>query len=240
MANRIMYGLKSLLCMLGIMGCPLLLAESSPSSVDWVPVYLEPQHKRVFENDFTEVLDVTLPPGYVSQYHQHQLNLVYITISGSHVWAQPLGGERREVNVNTGDLRFSADNHPLPHIHRVGNIGDSPFRVIGVAIKSSQNEDHANHNKLALEGDLDAFELAIENEQASVYRIKLQAGESTGEHRHNNPMMLVYTDNGRVGDMSKEGEKVVAGQFQWQPSAITHDLKNMGEMPIEIIEVQWR
>ena len=97
---------------------------------DWVPVYEEPKHRPVFENEQVLILDVNLPPGYVSLYHEHRLDTLYVTLSGTQVYAQPLGGEQRHADVKTGDLRFSSDNHDLPHIHRVGNVGEEPFHII--------------------------------------------------------------------------------------------------------------
>ena len=68
------------------------------------------------------ILNVYIPAGDVSLYHEYRIDLLYVTISQTTAWAQPLLGEKREADVKTGDLRFSSDNHPLPHVHRVGNI----------------------------------------------------------------------------------------------------------------------
>ena len=72
----------------------LLLCCSALYAEDWIPVYEEPRHKLVFENDHAMILNVFLPPGYVSLYHEHRLDLLYVTIVGTKVWAEPLGGER--------------------------------------------------------------------------------------------------------------------------------------------------
>lgn len=75
---------------------------------DWVPVYEEPRHKPVFENDHAMILNVFLPPGYVSLYHEHRLDLLYVTIVGTKVWAEPLGGERGEkTGVHTHHLPYT-------------------------------------------------------------------------------------------------------------------------------------
>ena len=106
-------------------GLVLGLTLSLPGAMagDWVPVAEEPRHRPVFENEQAIILDVNLPPGYVSLYHEHRIDLLYVTISGTQVWAQPLNGQRMNADVATGDLRFSSDNHDLPHIHQVGNVG---------------------------------------------------------------------------------------------------------------------
>lgn len=202
---------------------------------DWVPVYKEPKHRLVFENDQVMILDVNLPPAYVSLYHQHQIDLLYVTITGTQVWAQPLDGDRREADVKTGDLRFSSDNHGLPHIHRVGNIGTSPFHVIGIGIKSE-----ISGNVVPLEGDTDGMQLADEKPHASVYRIILKPGEKTGLHKHNLPFTQVYLSAGKLGSDTGETSLVEAGEFLWHDGGESHRYENAGNETIEIIEMQSR
>lgn len=204
---------------------------------EWVPLQDEPRHQLVFENGQAKILDVNLPPGYVSLYHQHTLDLLYVTISGSKVWAEPLGGQKREADVKRGDLRFSSDNHSLPHIHRVGNIGDAPFRVIAVGLKDATGSPKEIQ---AVNGDLQGLEMAMEKPHASVYRIHLKPGESTGTHRHNLPVTHVHLNGGQLKDESGTALQVEPGQFQWHPGGFSHRFQNVGEEAIDIVEVQWR
>lgn len=224
--------LKILLPCLGI-----ILCVEKGWAEDWVPVQQEPQHRLVFENDRARILDVNLPPGYVSLYHRHVMDLLYVTISGSKAWAEPLGGQKREVEVKTGDLRFSSDNHGLPHIHRVANIGDSPFRMIAVGLKAATESGKAAP---AVTGDLRKLNLALEKSHAGVYRIQLKPGEKTGIHRHNLPVTQIYLNSGQLIDEEGEIIQVEPGQFQWQVGGFSHRYQNAGDKTIDIIEVQWR
>lgn len=216
-------------------GLGLTLFCITANSEDWVPVYDEPRHRLAFENDQVMILDVNLPPGYVSLYHQHQLDLLYVTITGTQVWAQPLDGNRREADVKTGDLRFSSDNHALPHIHRVGNIGTSPFHVIGIGIKSE-----VSGNVVPLAGDTSGLQLAMEKPHASVYRIILKPGEKTGLHQHKLPFTQVYLSAGKLVGNAGNIAMVEAGEFLWQAGEQGHSYENAGDETIEIIEMQWR
>jgi len=222
--------LRSILFFLGI-------ASFGPSvySEDWVPVYEEPKHRLVFENDHAFILNVNLPLGYESLSHEHKLNVLYVTISGSKVWAQPMGGNRREVVVATGDLRFSSDNHDLPHVHKVGNIGTTPFHLIGIAIK-----DEVSGDVTPLEGDTSGMELAIEKSHARVYRILLKPGEKTGLHQHNLPFAEVFMNRGTLADANGDAKSVQAADFEWHEGGKSHSFENTGEEAIEIIEMQWR
>lgn len=215
----------------------LTLFPSAAWTADWVPVAEEPRHRPVFENEQAIILDVNLPPGYVSLYHEHRIDLLYVTITGTQVWAQPLNGERMHADVATGDLRFSSDNHDLPHIHQVANVGSSPFHIIGIGRKGS---DHSKASTIAIDGDTEGLVLDQQKTQASVYRIRLAPGEKTGEHRHNLPHAHVFLTDGMLSVGSGGTIPVTAGQFLWQPGNITHVYENGGDQPLEIVEMQWR
>ena len=61
-----------------VVAASLLLSAQKPNEV---PVAEEPQHKIVFKNDFVRVLDATLPSGYVTLNHRHDVDNVSITMS---------------------------------------------------------------------------------------------------------------------------------------------------------------
>jgi hypothetical protein len=54
---------------------------SSAQTAAAVPVDQEPQHKVVFKNEFVRVLDATLPPGYVTLNHAHNVDNVSVAMS---------------------------------------------------------------------------------------------------------------------------------------------------------------
>lgn len=200
-----------------------------------IPVYEEPRHQLAFENDHVRILNVNLPPDYVSLYHQHQLDMLYVTLSGSKVWAEPLGGEKRYADVETGNLRFSSDNHDLPHIHRVGNVGNTPFHLIGIAIK-----DAPSGQEQAIDGDMQGMHLAIEKPHGHAYRITLQPGEKTGLHTHHLPFVSVNLSSGTLIGQDGQIETISAGEYQWHDREFTHYYENGGDEAIEIIELQWQ
>ena len=204
-------------------------------SEEWIPVYEEPRHRMVFENDDAMILNVYIPAGDVSLYHEHRIDLLYVTISGTTVWAQPLGGEKREADVTTGDLRFSSDNHPLPHVHRVGNIGLTPFHVVAVGIKGG-----ISGKEPALEGDTSGMTLDQVKPHAGVYRIRLEPGMKSGMHTHNLPFVAVNLKSGKLLADNGAAQSVKAGEYHWYESGVSHHYENTGSEPIEIIEIQWR
>lgn len=217
-----------------LMLCILFMLEPALSE-EWMPVYEEPRHRPVFENDHAMILNVYIPPGDVSLYHEHRIDLLYVTISGTTVWAQPFGENKREADVKTGDLRFSSDNHGLPHVHRVGNIGLTPFHVVGVGIK-----DEISGGDSPIEGDTSGMTPDTAKPHAGVYRIRLEPGEKTGMHTHTLPFAAVNLTSGKLLGENGEEKSVKAGEYQWYEGGLRHQYENAGGEVVEIVEVQWR
>ena len=181
-------------------------------SEEWIPVYEEPRHRLVFENDHAMILNVYIPAGDVSLYHEHRLDLLYVTISGTTVWAQPLGGEQREADVTT-----------------------APFHVVGVGIK-----DEMSGLERPIEGDTSGMLLDQVKPHASVYRIRLGPGVKSGMHTHNLPVAEVNLTHGTLLGENGEEKSVEAGEYHWYEAGLSHQYENTGDEPIEIIEIQWR
>lgn len=215
------------------LGPGILLSSAATGGEDWVPVYEEPRHRLVFENDEVMILDVDLPPGDVSLYHRHQLDFLYVHISGAKVWARPLGGEKRFADVPTGSLRFSSDNHELPHIHQVGNVGDTPFQLIAVGVKGA-----ASGRADPIEGDLAKLQLVTGKRHASAWQINLAPGESSGKHRHHLPFTRVFLTGGTLREENGEMVEVKAGDYRWFPGGDSHKYENAGTEAMQIVEVQ--
>ena len=129
-------------------------------------------------------------------------------------------GNGGEADVKTGDVRFSSDNHGLPHVHRVGNIGTTPFHVVAIGVR-----DNKPSGETALEGDTGAMVPVMEKPHASVYRIRLLPGEKTGVHTHHLPYTKVYLTAGELSNGNGTIQQVEAGDFLWQPGGETHSMQ---------------
>jgi hypothetical protein len=125
-----------------------------------VPVDQEPQHKVVFKNDFVRVLDATLPPGYVTLNHRHDIDSVSVMVANGR------GGE-------TGRAGFSKGGYS----HTVTNSGQGITRFIVVEIVKT---DHPNANA----ADLPKHTLETENDRVRIYRVKIPVGEALSSHTH--------------------------------------------------------
>lgn len=109
-----------------------------------VPVIQEPRHRTVLESGSTRILDVQIPPGDTTLFHTHDAPLLTVSISFSPTRTQAFGGEwiGPSPNANRTVGRIGSSTNDAEHLvtHRVNNVGDTLFRLIGVINKSAGNE----------------------------------------------------------------------------------------------------
>ena len=82
--------------------------------------------------------------------------------------------------------------------------------------------------------------MVMEKPHASIYRLLLKPGEKTGLHKHNLAFTRVYVNGGKLLNSAGDTYIAEAGDFLWQAGGISHSLENVGEEPVEIIEMQSR
>ena len=238
-------------------------AAALPKTESIVPVYHEPHHRMLFANGTTKILEGQVPPGDTSWYHVHAEPVLYITLSASQQRTQVLGEEWSGGAAGRGAApaagrgaapagRGAPPNGapPLPAIratsttsyydspvtHRITNAGTGLFRFMVVANSSAGDERDVSSVDAGFAG---VPELA--NRWFRSYRIKLAPGESTQSHRHATDSVIVQVSDGKalaVGPMTWElGE---LGRWAWFDGGTTHEIRNVGTVPFEAIEVEVR
>jgi quercetin dioxygenase-like cupin family protein len=207
---------------------------------DWVMVWKEPRHRLVFEKDNIRIISVNIPVGDTSMFHLHDRPTLYVAINGSAMQNQNRGSEWDEPNPgNTrtpGEILYREDYLAKPLNHRVKNIGDQPFRLVGI-LNFGNGSDPADSEALP---DV-AAELASNWFRA--YRHRLAAGESSDTHVHAHPVVVIQTIMGN-SDVTEDGhsvdEKTVSGLFSFHKPGVAHQLHNLGSKEVELVEVEVR
>ncbi|HVY06253.1 MAG TPA: hypothetical protein VHB46_09775 [Burkholderiales bacterium] len=145
---------------------PLLAMAEEP-----IPIEQEPRHRLRFENEFVRYFDVELEPGYLTRFHWHRNDGVFVNIASSPTIAEDLGKDpvaRAERAI--GETYF-IDYGARPKAHRITNAGQSPYHVVDAEIVKSCGSGTA--------GEGPNQTLLIDNARAFVTRIVLHPGEST-------------------------------------------------------------
>ena len=239
------------------------VVASLPKGEQVVPVYHEPHHRMLFQYGTTRILEGQVPPGDTSWYHVHAEPILYITLSTSAQRTQVLGedwgrgrGEGgapaaapgrggapagRGGAANAGGpplLRATSTTsyYDSPVTHRITNAGDRLFRFMVVANSSAGDESTATPADAGFAG---APELS--NRWFRAYRIKLAPGQSTELHRHSTEAVIVQISDGQAfatGPTAWDlGEQ---GRWAWFDGGKEHQIKNVGAVPFEAIEVEVR
>ena len=231
--------------MLGLLAAPVSMAQQAPGGMDakeadWVMVYEEPRHRLVFEKDDLRIISVNIPVGDTSMFHLHDVPTLYVAILGSMMQNQNRGSEWDEPNPELirkpGQIMYREDYLAKPLNHRVKNIGEQPFRLVGI-MNFGHGSDIATSQPVA------GAEAEVESNWFRAYRHQLEAGESSDSHVHEHPVVIVQTvmGNSDVTEGSQSvDEKTVSGLFSFHKAGVEHQLHNLGDDLVELVEVEIR
>ena len=190
----------------------LTVGAQQPSSIDpaAVPVEQEPRHRLVFANEFVRILDVVLPPLYVSQNHTHTYDSVAITILPGIDGPQGLS--------RIGFAGYARGGYS----HVITNQNVSPMRILGVELRGP---DLGSFEELPQ----DEHAPVLTNARVRVTRVRLNAGAAVPEHQHANGYVSVDV---RGGDGP--------GVWKWHPAGEQAAPLAAGSQPLELVEVEPR
>lgn len=203
-----------------------------------VPVYEEPFHHLVYQNALVRVLDVQIPAGDTTQYHVHADPIIGVSVLTARSWEQILGGSPVSIKTPVA-VPVLLDNWArlLPYTHRVG-IEDTvgSHSVIGEWLGSTGIDCPALTETVNRH-------LVKEGKIARVYEVRLAAHADAETHVHVCPGLTVL---GTTGALSEEGTApaagggVGAGRWEWRNAGHQHALRNTGDTPLIVYEIDWR
>ncbi len=199
-----------------LIGAVLLLAGTIQTVV---PVEREPQHHPVFRNAYVNVLDVDLPPGYVSLFHTHARDNVSVRMQMGTVRVDQLGANGIPQLDVAGRVAYSAGTPP--YTHRVVNIGNTSLRILDVEILAG------TPGAPSAAEDLSGHEVVIDNPRVLARRIKLGAGASLPAHTHAHGWLEIVVSGAD------------AGTFRWHDPGVRVPPAG-GQTLTEIVEIEPR
>lgn len=163
-----------------------------------VPVSKEPRHHVVFENEKVRLLNVLLPPGDTTLYHEHSTPSVFISFTKTKTVSQLLHQTPVEGTSSAGTVWFENLKPPHAKVHRVWNEDTASFHVMDVEILAKGSG--FSEKPLFLH---DA-ELTINTAWARTYKIQLARSEQLTINEHTCPFLLVAINDGTI-TMIKKG-----------------------------------
>jgi len=201
-----------------------------------VPVSKEPRHHVVFENEKVRLLNVLLPPGDTTQFHEHSTPSVFISFTKTNTASQLIHQKPAESTSSAGGVWFENLKAPNIKIHRVWNEDTAAFHVMDVEILAK--DSGFTQEPLVLQH----AELAVNTAWARTYKIQLARSEQITIKEHTSPFVLVAINNGRITMVKKGAEQRLSlqpGTFFWIKPAEQFTLLNQmnTDMRFALVEI---
>jgi quercetin dioxygenase-like cupin family protein len=212
----------------------LLSAGMTVAKEKAVPADQEPLHKVVLQNDYVEVVRLTIPPGRSTQWHTHAHDRVVVILSEATVNEDVPGKNLTQaLNTSAGDVFTMAEaDHPLTH--RLNNDGKTAFEAIDIELL--QRPDGPATDQIVIP--------AAEGPNFRIYRYPLSPGASTPQHTHSRPYLIIAATPMQLlmkaPDGSSMDHPVKTGDARWIDEKVTHSLINNGKESGIVIEVEIR
>ena len=214
--------------------CCLVLCGATASAQSAVPIEQEPAHRLVLQNEDVRVFDVWLPPGADSLWHVHRYDGVSVRLAAATVADEPMDGQAETFRLQRGAVSYGAT--PTARTHRVRNVGETTFHNIYIEFLSARDVGKV---RAAVASDR---HVEFENDRVRALARVLAPGESTAMHTHASSGVAVLVTAGRLEISTPAGavstRDVNSGAVQWIDSGTTHSLKNVGDAPIEIVDIE--
>jgi quercetin dioxygenase-like cupin family protein len=209
--------------------------EAQASAPSAVPIEQEPAHRLVLQNEFVRVFEVRLPPGAATLWHVHRHDGASVRLSDAIIEDQPQDGPAETIRLHRGEVAYGAT--PMARTHRVRNIGETSFHIAYIELLTPPGVS-VDHTPAAASDP----RVVLENERVRALRRILAPGESTIMHTHASRGVGVPVTAGRLEIADPEGAtrniEFKVGALQWIEPGTTHRLKNVGDAPIEIVDIE--
>jgi hypothetical protein len=203
------------------------------STIEYVEVRDEPDHRQQFENASARLYEVVILPGKTTLYHRHSQNTIYLTVSPTKISSRLAGSEQvDELEFLQGAVSFNPQrDNPFNHV--VSNIGQLNAHFVGVELYDTGR----TFDRLPMESPY--YTLEIENPHIRVYRLKLAPGESTGSVNYpfsgftislNSGQLKIETDN-----MESDVLEFAPADWRWHDGPVEQVLTNAGDELFETV-----
>jgi len=214
-----------------------LVVGATASAQSAVAIEQEPAHRLVLQNVNVRVFDVWLPPGEESLWHVHRHDGISVRLADATIEDEPKDGQAETFRLRRGAVAYGST--PTARTHRVRNVGETTFHNIYIELLTDRD---VGEDRAAAAAAASARRVEFENDRVRALRRVLAPGESTGMHTHASSGAAVLVTAGRLEISSPEGvartSDVNTGTVQWIDSGTTHSLKNIGDAPIEIVDIE--
>ena len=205
---------------------------STPSAV---PIEQEPAHQLVLQNEYVRVFEVLLPPGKTTLSHVHIHDGVSVRLADATIEDQPKDGPTETIRLLRGQVTYGAT--PTARTHRVSNVGETTFHIVYIELLTPPGASADRTDAVTPDP-----RVVFENDRVRALRRIMAPGESTVMHTHASRGVGIPVRGGRLEVSDQVGTTniidVKAGAVSWIEPGTTHRLKNVGNGPLEFVDIE--
>lgn len=221
--------------------CFLVLLASFPGIAQTpegaVSITSEPEHKIRFDNGQVRLVEVVLPQGKASLFHEHGADAFFVFFRTAEITSEPFGGKPVATTTPAGSVHFTSTADG-PYVHRVIATGEETVHVVALELLAPAAPGPAS----ASQDRFPPFEVALENSRGRIYRLKLGPGDSTETFTRPAGTAIFAVSSGRISE-KPEGKPArlwdfEPGHFRWIETGEVLSLQNESSAPIEWVEIE--
>ena len=190
------------------------------------------------DNTQVHAFVVSDEPHHKSSLHEHSMNRVMIYLDPGHQKITYPNGKVEDIKLKAGEVRWS----PASGSHTSENVGDKPFRIVEVELKTKSAGGSVNDDALdPVKADPKRYKIEFENQQVRVLRVRYGPHDKGLLHKHTMNRVVAYlTDQWlrvTTADGKTEELRRKAGEVSWGgPSE--HVEENLSDQPFEVVVVE--
>ncbi len=228
--------MKNTLLLTIIIAVILFSCQSKPAESEaTVP---EPVSETLFQNDYAEVLKVSLEPGAQQPEHDGEMRLIYSLNDYTIQWSE--GEEDQGIKEwKAGDIHFHTAGK-----HAAKNTGTDKAEWLLFTKKTTELPPCDLDTTLA---SLDAVagemtETLFENNHFKVNKVSLKPGAAIQKHAGINRLIYALTDYEiiyQAGEAEPTTKSFQAGKVHWHEGCV-HAVENAGGSTAEYLVVAYK
>ena len=204
-----------------------------------VPVQFASYHVPLFRNDYATLLRIYIPGHRETNYHIHDHDLITVVVEEhpEHSYSQKLGTDSgRPRGAKLGQVDYNPYfAHPVTH--RTINPDTIPVHVAGVQLNSEKPYGFTPEVR-----DVAGYTQLIDNERIRAWRLTLAPGQTAAAITQTAPGVRIIVHGGEISELvpSKRDRSMMLriGDFLWQEPGMTRAVRNIGDTPIEFVEIE--
>ena len=177
-------------------------------------------------------------PHHKGSQHEHAMNRVMIYLDPGHQEIRYANGKVEDLRLKAGEVRWSPASGP----HTSENVGDKPFRIVEVELKTKPAEGSVNNDALdPVKADPKRYKIEFENQQVRVLRVHYGPHDKGVLHKHTMNRVVAYltgqwlrvtTTDGKTEELRRK-----AGEVSWGGPG-EHVEENLSDRPFEVVVVE--